>query len=382
MPRKNLTYFLFLLSFFSGQSIAGTLADCRSAAGRVIECNPYTDKIIRAKEIRHDKNRKKLIVDKTLPLPNKKEKMRIISVEDMIEKYIKVEEPLRYKGSQQISIAPVKPTKKTKSPLKPTEKKSITKTPSATQAERVEKEYGVYKVEKGDALRRIAHRFNVPTTELMRLNHLDESSIIKIGQNLKLPMSQEKVEILRNGEYTVQPGDTLIGIAKKFGFNLKEISKFNHITANTIIRAGKIIKLPFPYIVKQAEVAAKKAAEKKKRLEAKRQRVEMLRLFGKHKLRVTATAYTSHRGQTDSTPFIAAWNNKLRSGMKIIAVSRDLLTRYGLRNGTRVKIGGLRGFYTVRDKMNKRFKKRIDIYMGTNRRRALRWGRRSVTISW
>ena len=68
--------------------------------------------------------------------------------------------------------------------------------------------------------------------------------------------------------------------------------------------------------------------------------------------------------------------------MKIIAVSRDLLTRYGLRNGTRVKIGGLRGFYTVRDKMNKRFKKRIDIYMGTNRRRALRWGRRSVTISW
>jgi len=103
---------------------------------------------------------------------------------------------------------------------------------------------------------------------------------------------------------------------------------------------------------------------------------------GKHKLRVTATAYSSHRAQTDSTPFLAAWNNRLRPGMKIIAVSRDLLSRYGLRNGTRVKISGLRGYYTVRDKMNKRFRRRIDIYMGLNRRRALRWGRRSVFIYW
>jgi 3D (Asp-Asp-Asp) domain-containing protein len=66
--------------------------------------------------------------------------------------------------------------------------------------------------------------------------------------------------------------------------------------------------------------------------------------------------------------------------MKIIAVSRDMLTRYGLRNGSKVKIGGLPGYYTVRDKMNKRYRKRIDIYMGVNRRKALRWGRRSVVI--
>jgi 3D (Asp-Asp-Asp) domain-containing protein len=66
--------------------------------------------------------------------------------------------------------------------------------------------------------------------------------------------------------------------------------------------------------------------------------------------------------------------------MKIIAVSRDMLTRYGLRNGSKVKIGGLSGYYTVRDKMNKRYRKRIDIYMGVNRRKALRWGRRSVML--
>ena len=58
------------------------------------------------------------------------------------------------------------------------------------------------------------------------------------------------------------------------------------------------------------------------------------------------------------------------------------MRKYGLRNGSKVKISGLRGTYTVRDKMNKRFRKKIDIYMGTNKRRALRWGRRYVTIYW
>ena len=114
----------------------------------------------------------------------------------------------------------------------------------------------------------------------------------------------------------------------------------------------------------------------------KKKKSKMVKGFGNRRLRVTATAYSSHHSQTDKTPFLAAWNNRIRPGMKIIAVSRDLLTRYGLRNGSKVKISGLYGQYTVRDKMNKRFKKRIDIYMGINRRRALRWGRRSVVIYW
>jgi 3D (Asp-Asp-Asp) domain-containing protein len=79
---------------------------------------------------------------------------------------------------------------------------------------------------------------------------------------------------------------------------------------------------------------------------------------------------------------LAAWNNRIRPGMKIIAVSRDLIKKYGLGNGKKVRIQGLPGSYTVRDKMNKRYTKRIDIYMGTNRRKALRWGRRRTVIYW
>jgi 3D (Asp-Asp-Asp) domain-containing protein len=32
--------------------------------------------------------------------------------------------------------------------------------------------------------------------------------------------------------------------------------------------------------------------------------------------------------------------------------------------------------------MNKRWRKRIDIYMGMNRKAALKWGRKKVELSW
>lgn len=100
------------------------------------------------------------------------------------------------------------------------------------------------------------------------------------------------------------------------------------------------------------------------------------------RLNVTATAYTSHVNQTDSTPNIAAWGDRLKPGMKAIAVSRDLLKVYGLKHKQKVRIKGLKGEYVVLDKMNKRWRKKIDIYMGMNKRKALRWGRRKVEILW
>ena len=188
------------------------------------------------------------------------------------------------------------------------------------------------------------------------------------------------VDALISAEYKVEKGDTLISIGKKFDLDPKALVQFNGIKNNTVIRSGKIIKLPLPYVLAKK----KKEEARRKRYAAQRKsgKVNLLREFGKNKLRVTATAYTSHAGQTDDTPFLAAWNNRLRPGMKIIAVSRDMLTKYGMRNGTKVRIGGLPGYYRVRDKMNKRYKKRIDIYTGLDKRKALRWGRRSVVIYW
>ena len=96
---------------------------------------------------------------------------------------------------------------------------------------------------------------------------------------------------------------------------------------------------------------------------------------------VTATAYTSSVRETDSTPNISAWGDRLKPGMRVIAVSRDLLAM-GLTHGTLVAIEGFAKEFIVLDKMNKRWKNKIDIYMGNDREAALNWGKRKVKICW
>ena len=98
-------------------------------------------------------------------------------------------------------------------------------------------------------------------------------------------------------------------------------------------------------------------------------------------IEVTASAYNSLAYQTSSNPHITAFGDSLKPGLKYIAVSRDLL-KNGLSHNTLVKIEGLEGTYLVKDKMNRRFRNKIDLYMGTNVKAARKWGRRKVKISY
>ena len=103
--------------------------------------------------------------------------------------------------------------------------------------------------------------------------------------------------------------------------------------------------------------------------------------YEEHRMEVTATAYNSHVNQTSGDPRITAWGDTLEPGMKAIAVSRDLIPK-GLTSGVEVKIEGLKGTYTVMDKMNRRWEEKIDIYMGGEVEKAREWGKRKVHIRW
>lgn len=359
MPKHYFKIFIIIVGLLEILS-AKAIVDCRVVTGGfVTECNPYGKKLHHIKEVTYDVDRKKLIIEKTLPRVKKQHRVKVISVEQMIKKYVNVEESVRFKGSDSKL-----PTIKT------------INYPNEIKEQHHVIAYAYYTVIKGDSLSRIAQKLNLKVKQLTVLNGIKKYKTLRIGQKLKVPYTQKIVNALSSASYSVESGDTLISIAKMFKLSPKDIVMFNHIKDATSIRQGKVLKLPLPYIL--AKMEAKQRKEDNKGLGNNLD----INAFGTHKLRVTATAYTSHGNQTDKTPFLAAWNNHIHPGMKIIAVSRDLLTRFGMGNGTKVRIGGLRGYYRVRDKMNKRYRKRIDIYMGLDLRRALRWGRRSVVIYW
>ena len=86
---------------------------------------------------------------------------------------------------------------------------------------------------------------------------------------------------------------------------------------------------------------------------------------------VTLTTYTASENETDSTPNITASGFKIDTKNakrhRIIAVSRDHKKK--LKFGSKVRIEGAgkyNGTYVVKDVMNKRYKKRIDILINAS----------------
>jgi len=96
---------------------------------------------------------------------------------------------------------------------------------------------------------------------------------------------------------------------------------------------------------------------------------------------VTATAYNSVAEQGQGDPRVGAWGDRIRPGVNAIAVSPDLLA-FGMKRGTKVRIQGFSAEYVVLDRMPRKWKRRIDIFMGHDVEAARSWGKREVTIYW
>ncbi|WP_417363163.1 3D domain-containing protein [Galbibacter sp.] len=97
--------------------------------------------------------------------------------------------------------------------------------------------------------------------------------------------------------------------------------------------------------------------------------------------KVKASAYNSTKAQTMGNPSIGAWGDILVPGMKAIAISRDLI-KLGIGRNTPFKIEGYPGYYLVKDKMNARYKNKIDLYMGKNIQKAREFGVRHLKVQY
>ena len=92
-----------------------------------------------------------------------------------------------------------------------------------------------YTVVKGDSLYKIANKFNTSVSELIRLNNLTSNNL-SIGKVLKVPSGNSSSV----REYTIQKGDSLYSIAKKFNTSVEEIKRKNNLSSNLLSVGQKI----------------------------------------------------------------------------------------------------------------------------------------------
>ncbi len=94
-----------------------------------------------------------------------------------------------------------------------------------------------YVVKSGDTVSGIAAKFGLTTNSILWANNMTARSYLKPGQNLDIPPTDGIV-------YTVKSGDSVNALAKKYDAEVDDIIEFNKLASASDITSGQILMLP------------------------------------------------------------------------------------------------------------------------------------------
>ena len=125
--------------------------------------------------------------------------------------------------------------------------------------------YFWYRARRGDSLYKIARRNRTTVRRIRRANNLGNSSLIRVGQRLKIPSrrltassappSSKRSPSSANREFhKVRRGESLSKIARLYGLNLAQLKALNNIQGAPLIHPGQKLR-----VKKQPAAAAGKA---------------------------------------------------------------------------------------------------------------------------
>lgn len=98
-----------------------------------------------------------------------------------------------------------------------------------------------YEVKPGDTLTVIARRYGVTVDEIVQVNGLADPDMIRIGQVLVIPRQDAATG---GQEYTVQVGESLAMIARRYGVTADQIASANSLPDINSIYAGQKLVIP------------------------------------------------------------------------------------------------------------------------------------------
>ena len=157
-----------------------------------------------------------------------------------------------------IAATPTLLPTETPTPLPLTSTRTASTTPIPTQANTAVPPT-VYKVRPNDTLGTIADKFNTTIDAIQAFNGLSDADVIQVGQELQIPaagstpnptVTPRATETFVPGPtpgtvlHVVQSGDTLLGIAIKYGVGMTMIQKANGIEDAESIKEGQQLVIP------------------------------------------------------------------------------------------------------------------------------------------
>ena len=101
--------------------------------------------------------------------------------------------------------------------------------------------YLTYTVQRGDSLWKISRKYEVPVNDIISFNNLSSVNL-QIGDELKIPLTYQDNNTASK-TYTVKTGDTLWSIAKNFDVSVNNLKAANNLTSN-LLSVGQTLTIP------------------------------------------------------------------------------------------------------------------------------------------
>lgn len=98
-----------------------------------------------------------------------------------------------------------------------------------------------YRIRPGDTLSKIADRYGTTAEALAQLNGIANPNRIYAGQVIRIPVKSSDPP--QPVYYVVRRGDTLSGIASRFGTTYQKLMKLNGIRNPNLIYAGQRLRI-------------------------------------------------------------------------------------------------------------------------------------------
>ncbi len=105
-------------------------------------------------------------------------------------------------------------------------------------------------VEKSDTLYSLGRKYGVSVDDIRSANAMGSSNTITIGQKLIIPgqsnqtSSETATSNKQYDEYKVVSGDTLYSISRKSDISVDELRNINNLSATSVLKIGQVLKVP------------------------------------------------------------------------------------------------------------------------------------------
>ncbi len=104
--------------------------------------------------------------------------------------------------------------------------------------------YTMHMVSKGQTVGSIARRYGMTASELRRTNRMGASNLIKVGQRLKVSGSRAASRKSSYKTHRVRQGQTLGAIARRYGVSIDDLRRVNRLDRSGLIMIGQRLKVP------------------------------------------------------------------------------------------------------------------------------------------